>query len=41
MKLDDLEIKGDAIESFERVSKITEIILLGKDGEIRRIILDE
>lgn len=39
MKAENLEIKGDAIESFEAVSKISEIILLGEDGEIRRIIL--
>lgn len=40
MKTNDLELNGEAIESFEKVSKITEIILLGKDGEIRRIILE-
>ena len=34
-----IELKGEPIESFERVSKIKEIILLGEDGEIRRIIL--
>jgi len=39
MKTDNLEITGDVIESFERVSKISEIILLGEDGEVRRIIL--
>ena len=34
-----IEIKGECIESFERVSKIKEIILLGEDNDIRRIIL--
>lgn len=34
-----IELKGEPIESFERVSKIKEIILLGEDGEIRRIII--
>lgn len=34
-----IELKGEPIESFDRVSKIIEIILLGNDGEIRRIIL--
>jgi len=34
-----VELKGEPIESFERVSKIKEIILLGEDNEIRRIIL--
>ena len=39
MKTEELELKGEIIESFERVSGISEIILLGVDGEIRRIIL--
>jgi len=39
MKTKDIELTGEPIESFERVSKIKEIILLGEDGEIRRIIL--
>jgi hypothetical protein len=34
-----IELKGEPIESFERVEEIKEIILLGKDGGIRRIIL--
>lgn len=37
MKTDDIELKGDAIESFERVENIEEIILLGEKGGIRRI----
>ena len=42
MKTDDIELTGDVIESFERVEKITSIILLGKDGGIRKIdITDE
>ena len=40
MKYEDIELKGDIIESFERVSNIKEIILLGSNGEIRRIILN-
>jgi len=39
MKTNDIELSGELIESFERISKIKEIILLGEDGEIRRIIL--
>ena len=41
MKTEDIRIDGEAIESFERVSKIKEIILLGEDGNIRRIIVTE
>lgn len=37
----EIEITGESIESFERVEKISEIILLGKDGGIRRILIDE
>jgi hypothetical protein len=37
MKTEDIELKGDAIESFERVEEIEEIILLGKNGGVRRI----
>lgn len=37
MKTEDLEIKGEAIESFERVEKITNIIILGDKGGIRNI----
>jgi len=33
-----VELKGEPIESFERVEGISEIILVGKDGGIRRII---
>ena len=40
MKTDNLELKGDAIESFERVETIKEIILLGKKGGIRRIMIE-
>jgi len=39
MKTEDIEINGDIIESFERVEKIKEIILLGEDGGVRRIII--
>lgn len=34
-----IELKGEPIESFEKAHKIKEIILLGEDDEIRRIIL--
>lgn len=34
-----ITLKGEPIESFERASKIKEIILLGEDNEIRRIII--
>jgi hypothetical protein len=37
MKSNDIEIKGEMIESFERVEKIIDIILLGENGGIRRI----
>ena len=40
MKTEDIEIRGEIIESFERVEKIIEVILLGEKGGIRRIILD-
>jgi len=39
METEDIIMKGDSIESFERVEKIKEIILLGEKGGIRRIIL--
>jgi len=41
MKTNDIELKGEAIESFERVEDITDIILLGKDGGVRRIQIKE
>lgn len=37
MKTEDIELSGDSIESFERVEKIETILLLGKNGGIRRI----
>ena len=40
MKTEEIELKGEAIESFERVEEIKEIILLGNKGGIRRIILE-
>jgi len=36
----DLIIKGEAVESFERVEEITDIILIGKKGGVRRITLE-
>lgn len=35
----DIIMKGEPIESFERVEEISEVILIGKEGGIRRIIL--
>jgi len=40
MKTDDLELKGEVIESFERVEKIVSIILLGENGGIRKIDIE-
>jgi len=40
METKEIILTGEMIESFERVSEIKEIILLGKKGEIRRIILE-
>ena len=37
MKTEDIELKGELIEGFERVEKIVSIILLGEDGGIRKI----
>jgi hypothetical protein len=34
-----LTMEGESIESFERVEKIKEIVILGEKGGIRRIIL--
>lgn len=39
MKSKYIELKGEGVDSFERVERIKEVILLGVDGGIRRIIL--
>ena len=39
IKTDDIVLKGDAIESFERLERINELILLGEKGGIRRITI--
>lgn len=39
MEGEDIILKGEAIESFERVENISEIILLGEQGGVRRILL--
>lgn len=39
MRTEDIELKGEAIEGFERVEKIEDIILLGEDGGVRKITL--
>ena len=36
---DFIELRGDSIASFERVERISELILIGEKGGIRRIIL--
>jgi hypothetical protein len=33
-------MEGESIESFERVEKIKEIVILGVKGGVRRIILE-
>lgn len=38
---EEIELKGEFIEGFERVEGITEIILLGKEGGVRRIVLED
>jgi hypothetical protein len=40
MKTEKIELKGEAVESFERVEEIEEVILLGVNGGVRRIILE-
>lgn len=35
-----IEMKGEVFERFERVEGIKEIVLMGKKGGIRRIILE-
>ncbi len=37
MKTEHMELSGEVIDSFERVEKITSIILLGEKGGIRKI----
>ena len=39
METKNIILKGDGIDSFESVEKITNIILLGEKGGIRRIII--
>ena len=41
MKTNEIELKGNVIESFERVEKIISIILLGDKGGIRKIDINE
>lgn len=36
-----LKLDGDALDSFQRIDEVESIILLGKKGSIRRIILHE
>lgn len=36
-----IETLDEVMESFERVEEISDVILLGVDGGIRRIILKE
>jgi len=37
----DKETLDEVMEEFERVENIAEVILLGEDGGIRRIILED
>lgn len=39
MKTDDIELNGEFIDSFERIDRISDVILLGEKGSIRRIII--
>jgi len=39
METDDIIMKGDVIESFERVERIESIILIGENGGVRRIVI--
>ena len=39
METEYITLKGAGIDSFERVEKITDVILLGEKGGIRRIII--
>ena len=41
MKKDEITLEGESIESFEDNDIITEIILIGKYGGIRRVMLLE
>ena len=41
MEAEHIILKGEAVEGFERVEEIKEIILLGKKGGIRRIIIKD
>ena len=41
MITEDIILKGKSIESFERVERITDVILIGEDGGIRRIQIKE
>ena len=40
LKEEIVEIKGEVIDSFSRVEDITEVILLGDKGGVRRITID-
>jgi len=39
METEDITLSGAGIDSFERVERIKEVILLGENGGIRRIII--
>ena len=39
-KKEQIELDGEIFESFERVEGIKEIVLLGKKGGVRRIIIE-
>ena len=41
MKIQDIEGLQESFDSFERMDVITDVILIGKEGSIRRIILND
>jgi len=39
METEDIMLRGAGIDSFERVERITDVIILGENGGVRRIII--
>lgn len=40
METEDIILTGRGVDSFERVERIKEVILLGENGGIRRILIE-
>jgi len=40
METENIILKGKGVDSFERIERIKEVILLGENGGIRRIIIE-